>query len=80
MERAPSRAKATNILRPSSRAQGPGLADSGMQPQARVMPGGARVITPSHSSGQTVPPMGAQMRRPPSAAQFLNHQLDYTHQ
>ncbi|ORX66961.1 hypothetical protein DL89DRAFT_62122 [Linderina pennispora] len=80
MERAPSRAKATNILRPSSRAQGPGFADSGMQPQARVLPGGARVITPSHSNGQPVPPVGAQMRRPPSAAQFLNHQLDYTHQ
>ncbi|KAI8323986.1 hypothetical protein GQ54DRAFT_85445 [Martensiomyces pterosporus] len=115
MERAPSRAKATNILRPSSRAQGPSFGENGapahltpsrqgmynldsaamgMQgvpasqaaapgmPQARILPGGARVITPSHA-GQA--PMGGApltpggMRRPPSAAQFLNQQLDQSH-
>ncbi|KAJ2076613.1 hypothetical protein H4R24_005601 [Coemansia sp. RSA 988] len=89
MERAPSRAKATNILRPASRAQDPSLARNnapsptaaGMQPQPqpmRVPTGNARMNTTLNSGTQAGfggihSPVSSGLRRAPSAAQILNH-------
>ncbi|PIA16976.1 hypothetical protein COEREDRAFT_80710 [Coemansia reversa NRRL 1564] len=89
MERTPSRAKATNILRPASRAQDPSFArnnapsptGAGMQPQPqplRVPAGNARVMT-SFASGTHAgfsgvhSPVSGGLRRAPSAAQIINH-------
>ncbi|KAJ2637874.1 hypothetical protein GGF40_002065 [Coemansia sp. RSA 1286] len=74
MERAPSRAKATNILRPASRAQGatfspdPQLKQQQQQqqqaltpngqPSARVLPGGARLLVSSAAGGAMQPLVG----------------------
>ncbi|KAJ2155891.1 hypothetical protein GGF46_005541 [Coemansia sp. RSA 552] len=78
MERAPSRAKATNVLRPASRAQDPAFArHSAPSPTAalhsqqhqpmRVLPGGARLVSPS--PGVQPAPQGV-LRRAPSASHF----------
>ncbi|KAJ1907489.1 hypothetical protein LPJ81_000714, partial [Coemansia sp. IMI 209127] len=88
MERAPSRAKATNILRPTSSAQSPLYGNNVAFPAAvgggGAPPSGPRFVVPT-SGG----PMGAggvvssgasgMLRRPPSASQFLNQQLDMAH-
>ncbi|KAJ2616257.1 hypothetical protein H4S08_000886 [Coemansia sp. RSA 1365] len=89
MERTPSRAKATNILRPASRAQDPSFArnnapsptGAGMQPQPqplRVPTGNARVINSLASGahagfGGIHSPTSGGLRRAPSAAQILNY-------
>ncbi|KAJ1663712.1 hypothetical protein IW140_004683 [Coemansia sp. RSA 1813] len=83
MERAPSRAKATNILRPSSSAQTPSyggnVALGGTAP-----PGGPRFVVPTAGAsigtgGATSSGVPGMLRRPPSASQFLNQQLDLAH-
>ncbi|KAJ2891436.1 hypothetical protein IWW38_003619 [Coemansia aciculifera] len=94
MERAPSRAKATNILRPASRAQGaapfasadglqPGANPTGgMPPQTRALGGGARLLIPS--AGMQMPLSGNQpltpggLRRLPPSGLFVNSQMDPT--
>ncbi|KAJ2453465.1 hypothetical protein EV183_002218 [Coemansia sp. RSA 2336] len=86
MERAPSRAKATNILRPASRAQevstartsaasptGQGVAGGQQQPM-RVLPNGVRLISPAPGAqpgfASMQSPSAGILRRAPSAAYF----------
>ncbi|KAJ2633358.1 hypothetical protein H4R22_000546 [Coemansia sp. RSA 1290] len=86
MERAPSRAKAANILRPASRAQdvstahtsaasptGQGVAGVQQQPM-RVLPNGVRLISPAPGAqpvfASMQPPSAGILRRAPSAAHF----------
>ncbi|KAJ2500802.1 hypothetical protein GGH96_002441 [Coemansia sp. RSA 1972] len=94
MEREPGRAKATNILRPASRAQDSSFArtnaasptgmGANMQQPVHALPGGARLISPAPGAqpgfGSNQPPQAGLLRRAPSAAQFQTQpfQMSYT--
>ncbi|KAJ2747127.1 hypothetical protein H4S06_005162 [Coemansia sp. BCRC 34490] len=90
MERAPSRAKATNILRPASRAQTPAYTNNETLAATAAALGG---ISSSSGPRFVVPTAGASvgaggivssgtpgvLRRPPSTTQFFGQQPDQAH-
>ncbi|KAJ2660947.1 hypothetical protein IWW48_002652 [Coemansia sp. RSA 1200] len=90
MERAPSRAKATNILRPASRAQTPAYTNNETLAATTAAlggissPSGPRFVVPT--AGASVGAGGivssgtpGVLRRPPSTTQFFGQQLDQAH-